>query len=158
MTPSHYLNQNWNNFNWTLGNELKWNINRNPNISIQGNAFQTVVCLRNGVYFMLTINFSYFKWKYNGFLSNKCVWNSVNQTVGLIVCLRFPYIYMLINPRFVREMCDKTSENIRRWHPTISQDGTLVCECLSHDEKACNMETWWHFLCCYPKYDIAYVI
>ena len=40
--PSHYLNQRWNIVNWTLGNNLKWNFNRNSNIYIQENAFENV--------------------------------------------------------------------------------------------------------------------
>ena len=41
--PSHYLNQCWNIFNWTIGNKLQWNSNRNSNIFIQENAFENVV-------------------------------------------------------------------------------------------------------------------
>ena len=41
--PSHYLNQRWNNVNWTLGNKLQWNLNRNLTIFIQENAFENVV-------------------------------------------------------------------------------------------------------------------
>ena len=44
MAPSHYLNQCWNVVNWTLGNKLQWNFNRNSNIFIQENAFENVVC------------------------------------------------------------------------------------------------------------------
>ena len=44
MVPSHYLNQCWNIVNWTLGNKLWWNLNRNWYIFIQENAFETVVC------------------------------------------------------------------------------------------------------------------
>ena len=42
--PSHYLNQCWNIVNWTLGNKLQWNFNRNSNIFIQEIAFENVVC------------------------------------------------------------------------------------------------------------------
>ena len=38
--PSHYLNQCWNIVNWTLGNRLKWNLNRNLYIFIQEIAFE----------------------------------------------------------------------------------------------------------------------
>ena len=41
--PSHYLNQCRYIVNWTLGNKLQWNLNRNANIFIQENAFETVV-------------------------------------------------------------------------------------------------------------------
>ena len=41
--PSHYLNQCWNIVNWTLGNKLQWNLNRNLNIFIKENAFENVV-------------------------------------------------------------------------------------------------------------------
>ena len=44
QAPSHYLIHCWNNVNWTLGNKLQWNFNRNSNIFIQGNAFENVVC------------------------------------------------------------------------------------------------------------------
>ena len=33
--PSHYLNQRWNIVDWTLGNKLQWNINRNSYFFIQ---------------------------------------------------------------------------------------------------------------------------
>ena len=42
--PSHYLNQCWIIVNWTLRNKLQWNLNRNSNIFIQENAFESVVC------------------------------------------------------------------------------------------------------------------
>ena len=42
--PSHYLNQSWNIVNWTLGNKLQWNCNRNSNIFIEENTFENVVC------------------------------------------------------------------------------------------------------------------
>ena len=38
------LNQCWNIVNWTLGNKLQWNFNRNSNIFIEENAFENVVC------------------------------------------------------------------------------------------------------------------
>ena len=41
--PSHYLNQWWNIVNWTLGNMLQWNVNRNSYIFIRENAFENVV-------------------------------------------------------------------------------------------------------------------
>ena len=40
---SHYLNQCWNIVNWTIGNKLQWNFNRNENIFIQENAFENIV-------------------------------------------------------------------------------------------------------------------
>ena len=42
--PSHYLNQCRNIVNWTLRNTFQWHSNRNSNIVIQGNAFESVVC------------------------------------------------------------------------------------------------------------------
>ena len=42
-TPSHYLNQCWNNINWTLRNKLQWNLNQNSYIFIQENAFDNVL-------------------------------------------------------------------------------------------------------------------
>ena len=42
--PTHYLNQCWRVVNWTLGNKLQWNSNRNCNIVIQENTFENVVC------------------------------------------------------------------------------------------------------------------
>ena len=42
--PSHYLNQCWNIVNWSLGNKLQWNFNRNSNIFSQEKAFENVVC------------------------------------------------------------------------------------------------------------------
>ena len=42
--PSHYLNQCWNIFNWTLRKKLQWNFNRNFNTFIQENALERIVC------------------------------------------------------------------------------------------------------------------
>ena len=42
--PNHYLNQCWNIVNWTIRNKLQWNLNRNSNIFIQENAFESVIC------------------------------------------------------------------------------------------------------------------
>ena len=42
--PSHYQNQCWNIVNKILRNKLKWNFNRNSNIFIQENGFESVVC------------------------------------------------------------------------------------------------------------------
>ena len=42
--PSHYQNQCWNIVNWTLGNKLQWNFNRNSSIFIEENTFENVVC------------------------------------------------------------------------------------------------------------------
>ena len=38
------LNQCWNFVNWTLRNKLQWNFNKNSNIFIQENVFESVVC------------------------------------------------------------------------------------------------------------------
>ena len=40
----NYLNQCLSIVNWTLGNKLQWNVNRNSNIFVQENAFENVVC------------------------------------------------------------------------------------------------------------------
>ena len=40
---THSLNQCWNIVDWTLGNKLQWNFNRNSYIFIQENPFETVV-------------------------------------------------------------------------------------------------------------------
>ena len=42
--PSHYLNQCSNIVNWTLRNNLQWNLNRISFIFIQENVFENVVC------------------------------------------------------------------------------------------------------------------
>ena len=42
--PSHYQNQCWNIVNKTPRNKLQWKFNQNSNISIQENAFESVVC------------------------------------------------------------------------------------------------------------------
>ena len=49
--PSHYLNECWLTINWTPGNKLQWNPNRNSVISIQENAFEIVIC-QNGGHFL----------------------------------------------------------------------------------------------------------
>ena len=41
----HYLNQCWSIVNWTIGNNVPWNLHRNLYISIQENAFENVVIL-----------------------------------------------------------------------------------------------------------------
>ena len=42
--PSHYLNQRWYIVNLALGIKLQWNVDGNPNIFFQENAFENVVC------------------------------------------------------------------------------------------------------------------
>ena len=42
--PSHYVNQCWNIVNWTLGNKLQCNLNKNLYIFIHENAFENVIC------------------------------------------------------------------------------------------------------------------
>ena len=49
--PSHYLNQCSLIVNWTPRNKLQWNLNQNPIIFIQENAFENVVC-QNGGHFV----------------------------------------------------------------------------------------------------------
>ena len=44
VVPSHHLNQWWNIVNWTLGNKLQSNLNRNLYIFIEENAFENVTC------------------------------------------------------------------------------------------------------------------
>ena len=44
QAPSHYLNQCWNIVNWTLGNNLQWNFNRNSDIFIDENTSENIVC------------------------------------------------------------------------------------------------------------------
>ena len=44
LAASHYLNQCWNIGNWTLRNKFQWNFDRNSNILIQENEFESVVC------------------------------------------------------------------------------------------------------------------
>ena len=41
--PSHYLNQCWNIVNWTLGNKIQRNLNRNWYIFFHENAFENIV-------------------------------------------------------------------------------------------------------------------
>ena len=43
MAPSHYQNQCRNIINWTFGNTLQWNLNRNLYIFIQENVFENLV-------------------------------------------------------------------------------------------------------------------
>ena len=40
---SHYLNQCWDIVDWTLGNKLQWNLNRNLCICIRENTFENIV-------------------------------------------------------------------------------------------------------------------
>ena len=46
--PSHYLKQCWNSVNWTPGNKLQWDFNRNLYIFIQENALENVVYENGG--------------------------------------------------------------------------------------------------------------
>ena len=74
MAPSHYLNQRWNIFNWTLGNKLQWNRNQNSYIFIQENAVKNFVwkwqrfCLSLNVLMVdvkPTLGFVYLPYQYN---------------------------------------------------------------------------------------------
>ena len=53
--PRHYLNQCWIILNWTLRNNLQWNLNRPSNISIQENAFESVVCETVAILCLVTV-------------------------------------------------------------------------------------------------------
>ena len=44
IASSHYLKQCWNVVNWILRNKREWHFNRNYNIFIKENAFDSVVC------------------------------------------------------------------------------------------------------------------
>ena len=43
ISPSHYLNQNWNIVNWTLRNKLPWNFHQNSYLFIKENAYENVI-------------------------------------------------------------------------------------------------------------------
>ena len=43
MAPRHYLKQCWMIVNWTLGNNLQWNLNQNTIFFIHENTFENVV-------------------------------------------------------------------------------------------------------------------
>ena len=43
------MNQRWNIVNWTLGENLQWNVNQNVDIFIQENAFEIVVSKLAGI-------------------------------------------------------------------------------------------------------------
>ena len=42
--PSHYLNQQWVNVNWTLRNKFQWSFNQNIKIFIYKNSNEIIVC------------------------------------------------------------------------------------------------------------------
>ena len=69
--PSHYLNQYWNITNWTIGNKLRWNFNRQQYVFILENAFENVVCematilYRGGGRFNIIQNKSLWKYRKN---------------------------------------------------------------------------------------------
>ena len=88
-TSSHYLNQCWNIVNWTLGNKLQWNINRNLYISIEENAFE------NGVWKMAAtvprpqwVNQC---WLIHWTLRNKLQWNLNKNAIISIQEVTFPF-------------------------------------------------------------------
>ena len=67
LVPSHYLNQCWNIDNWTIGNKLQWNLNRNSYILIKQNAFKDVIrkmvtilsqpqCVKGGIYHIIMVH------------------------------------------------------------------------------------------------------
>ena len=53
--PIHYVYQRWNSINWTLGNKLQWNPNRNLYIFIQENARENVVCRIAAIFLGLNV-------------------------------------------------------------------------------------------------------
>ena len=44
MAPSHYLNQHWVIFYWTLRNKLQWNCNQSLKLFIRENASENIIC------------------------------------------------------------------------------------------------------------------
>ena len=50
FAPSHYLNQCWVIFKWTLRNKLQWNFNENKKLSIHENASEYFVCNKAAIF------------------------------------------------------------------------------------------------------------
>ena len=110
--PSHYLNQCWNIVNWTLGNKLQWNLNRNLFIFIQENAFENVV------------------WKMAAILSGpQCVkgddiWCHAECGVDIVVCYSPEY-----------------PDNRRRGYPA-GRVGQFILSCHPENSEATWLENW----------------
>ena len=71
----HYLNHCCNIVNWTLGNKLQWNFNRNSNIFIQENAIENGVCEMASICLGLNVLICASEWDVPGVLAEQqCVW------------------------------------------------------------------------------------
>ena len=91
--PSHYLNQWWNIVNWTLGNKLQWNFNRNSSIFIENVVCEMFCSFRLGLnvlrYFWLfptwhQVAFSpawknYFRLQVSHFRHKNYVWSAYSK-------------------------------------------------------------------------------
>ena len=87
----HFLSRCWNIVNWTIGNKLQWNLNRNSCIFIQENA----------------LKMSSEKWRLSlppSFLCI-CIDASVGFTgLGIYVCLMAKYTYVSMYTLIARSM------------------------------------------------------
>ena len=61
MMPHHYLNQWWNIVDWTLGNKLQWNLNRNLYICVNENPSENVIWKMRGICHGLNV-LSWYSW------------------------------------------------------------------------------------------------
>ena len=108
--PSHYLNQCWNIVNWTIGNKLQWNSNRNSNIFIQENAFESVVCEMAAILSRPQQYYSDEKVQYNRDKTGPCV-HFTRNPVGIISYLGTPAASAHYRSLYLCHFCTTFAQN-----------------------------------------------
>ena len=87
--PSHYLNQCWIIVNWTFGDRLQWNFDKNTNFFIHKNASENIVCK------MVSI-LSRGRWVNSLWPSDAIRWQGTESTLAQVMacCLMAPSHYL----------------------------------------------------------------
>ena len=130
----------WNIVNWTIGNKLHWNLNRNSHISIQENAFDNVV------------------WKFPAILSRpQCVQVSYicwctemrsfyNKNNLSTISIPIPYQWMTMMKISIFFICRKCNFIVIRWDDYLKFLGffprnipyKLVGRCINISNTGCH--------------------
>ena len=96
--PSHYLNQCWNIVNWTLGNNLQWNLNQNLFIFIQKNAFEYVIW-KTAAILSLPQCVNNHQWRYLSLM--EIVWDTKSCTNDFMLLSSFCRPFAIVETYFI---------------------------------------------------------
>ena len=126
MAPSYYLNQCWNIVNWSLRNELQWNLNQNSNIFIEENPFENVVCEMASICFRFNVLIRQTPVIY---VTNplSCITIAIFQLIATILYLQ---TYRLPHPAPPHPLPHRASQVNKHFCPCISEGKGGLWNCL----------------------------